>query len=439
MSADPTRPDDSNEPPEVFDASLADEAALDPSLDPLTTATLHQLEQAPEERTWVQNASLLAVSLLIFVMTGFFNNEPIRLILLIAVLLFHELGHYAGMRLFNYQNVRMFFIPLFGAAVAGRSRSVEGYKEAIVLLLGPLPGIVLGVALGIAALFYDSEALRSAAMLLLVINGFNLLPFMPLDGGRLLHLVLFSRQPILEAVFRVVTGVLLALCGWAMGAWILAAAGVFIVLGTGYTFRVSRVAQMLRGPLAVGGEMDLSARIPREQAVPLIELVRKRFPQLNQPKQLANTVRQVWERIHLRPPGVAATLGLLLLHGGGFLLAPVTLIALSVPWPTVVSRPDADGNPIRTREVRAWGHVQRSTELDAQDRPHGRHQEFFPGTGKLKVEGAYEHGLRDGAWKWYGADGQLESTQVYRRGQPVDPADAPNGVEKDDFEENGVN
>jgi Zn-dependent protease len=398
------------------------------------------LEQAPEQRSWVQNAGLLAVSLVIFAMTGFFNNEPSRLVLLIAVLLLHELGHYAGMRLFNYQDVRMFFIPLFGAAVAGRSRSVEGYKEAIVLLLGPLPGIVLGAVLGIAASFYDSEVLRSAAMLLLVINGFNLLPFMPLDGGRLLHLVLFSRQPVLEAVFRVVTGALLALCGWAMGAWLLAGAGIFIVLGTGYTFRVSRLAQMLRGPLAVGGQMDLSARIPSEQAVPLIELARKRFPQMTQPRALANTVRQVWERIHLRPPGLAATLGLLLLYGGGFLMAPVTLIGLSVPWPTVVSRPDAAGRPTRTREVRVWGRLWQSTELDNQDRQHGKHEEFYRDTGKIKVEGTYDHGLQDGAWKRYGADGRLESTEVYRRGRLIGPAEVGDGViDKQDVEQDAAN
>src|SRR5258705_4783155 len=132
-----------------------DQSAL--PIDALTTATLAELERTPEERTWLKSAMLLGVSLVIFAATGFFNDEPSRLALLIGVLLFHELGHYAGMRLFKYQDVRMFFIPLFGAAVAGRSRSVHGYKEAIVLLLGPLPGIILGGALGIAAMFQNNE------------------------------------------------------------------------------------------------------------------------------------------------------------------------------------------------------------------------------------------------------------------------------------------
>jgi hypothetical protein len=252
------------------------------------------------------------------------------------------------MRLFNYQNVRMFFIPFFGAAVAGRNRSVEGYKEAIVILLGPLPGIVLGAAVGVAGVAYGSELLNSAATLLLIINGFNLLPFLPLDGGRLLHLVLFSRQAWLEAIFRVVTGGLLALCGWALGAWLLMLLGIWIVLATGYTFRVSRIAQMLRGPLQTGGAMDLSARIPPEQAVPLIELIRNRFPQMTQPQTLANTVRQVWERIHLRPPGLLASVGLLALYVGGFFAAPIVLIGLAVATQSI------DGNmPVEPVEVEA--------------------------------------------------------------------------------------
>ena len=81
--------------------------------------------------------------------------------------------------------------------------------------------------------------------------------------------------------------------------------------------------------MQTGGEMDLSARIPREQDVPLIELVRKRFPQMTQPQSLANTVRQVWERIHLRPPGLLASLALLALYIAGFFAAPILLIGLA--------------------------------------------------------------------------------------------------------------
>jgi hypothetical protein len=64
------------------------------------------------------------------------------------------------------------------------------------------------------------------AFLLLVINGFNLLPFLPLDGGRLLHVLLLSRQPFWEIGFLVVSGIGYAVLGWLNGSWLLAVLAV---------------------------------------------------------------------------------------------------------------------------------------------------------------------------------------------------------------------
>ena len=408
-------------------SSPADEAAADiVPPDALTMATIEELERAPEQRTWIQSATLLAISLGLFALTGFFNDSPTNIALTIGVLLLHELGHYAGMRLFNYQDVRMFFIPFFGAAVAGRSRSVLGYKEAIVLLLGPLPGIALGLVLGIVCLSVDSPTLRSAALLLLLINAFNLLPFLPLDGGRLMHLVLFSRQPILEAVFRVLTGAVVVWFGWVSGGWFLAAMGVFLIVGTRQTYRVSRLGRQLRGPLHAGTEMDLTARIPREQAIPLVELTRRHFPTAVLPKTLASIVRQVWERIHLRPPGLIASFAFLALSGLAFIVAPLALLVFHAPLTSTQKRLAANGTAIQVREVRVWGRLQESTELDSLGQPDGAHQEFYPHTSQLKVAGAYQKGRLHGTWKEYDESGQLRSEREYRNGELVPEPAAEN-------------
>jgi Zn-dependent protease len=104
--------------------------------------------------------------------------------MLVGVLLFHELGHYLGMRIFGCRNVRMFFIPGFGAAVSGQKTGAKSYQEAIVTLLGPLPGLCLAIALfAMACLPMFGRELRSelfqASTLLGLINGFNLLPILP--------------------------------------------------------------------------------------------------------------------------------------------------------------------------------------------------------------------------------------------------------------------
>jgi Zn-dependent protease len=129
--------------------------------------------------------------------------------LLIPILLFHELGHYLAMLVFRYRNLRMFFIPLIGAAVTGRHYNVAAWKKAVVSLMGPIPGIAVGTALGIAAIILKHKLLLEVATLMVVLNGFNLLPILPLDGGWTLHALLFSRHVLLDAAFRVVTAVVL--------------------------------------------------------------------------------------------------------------------------------------------------------------------------------------------------------------------------------------
>ena len=364
---------------------------------------------------------LLGVSLALFAATGFFEYSASELVILVAVLLFHEMGHYVGMRIFNYQDVRMFFIPFFGAAVAGRSTSVEGYKEAIVLFLGPLPGILVGLGIGIACFFYNSAILRSVAIMLLAVNGFNLLPFLPLDGGRLLDLILFSRQRHLEAVFRFVTGALLAMVGWLLGAWFLSIVGIFILLATRSTFRMSSLAQRLRGAVQSGTKMDLSARIPRELAVPLIERVREMFPHLVQPKSLANTVRQVWERMHTRPPGLAVSIVLLGVYGVSFLGTPLLGILFVFPIPSIATRTKPDGTTSRVLEMRSWGRLQATTELGADNQFNGRYVAYFVDTGKVAAEGSYVDGEPDGTWTYYTESGQFESQEVYHRGKLLEP------------------
>jgi Zn-dependent protease len=390
-------------------------------VDPLTLQAARILENPPPEQSWVQGLIYLVISLFIFAAIGVFQWTPIDLVLLVAILFLHEAGHYLGMRLFNYQDVKMFFIPLFGAAVSGRSTSVEGYKEAIVLLLGPLPGIFLGLVLGIACFFYDSAVLRSAATMLIWINGFNLLPLMPLDGGRVLHLILFSRQRHVEAAFRVLTAALLGLWALAAGAWGLGIFAVLLLIGTPTTFQIARLATQLRGAFPPRPDTNPAAPLPHELAVALIERVRSAFPQVPQPANLATLARQVWERIHLRPPGVIASILLLALCGATIFVMLCALFVFNVPIPIPITERGANGAIVRKEQTRVWGRLLRSKELAADGVAHGRFVEYFPHTDKIHREGAFARGQMDGLWTTYHADGQIESQQMYGEGVPVVP------------------
>lgn len=117
-----------------------------------------------------------------------------RLALFVGVILFHELGHFLAMKYFGYQDVTMFFIPFFGAAVSGRKTDVRPWQEVVMILAGPLPGILIGVPLLLLSpAGSDHSWMREIALQLIILNFINLIPIKPLDGGRFFDIVLFCR------------------------------------------------------------------------------------------------------------------------------------------------------------------------------------------------------------------------------------------------------
>jgi Zn-dependent protease len=201
--------------------SVDEQSGVDAPLDPFEEAVLGELEKIRNPKgNRVQALFILAISLLLFIGLGMRDNPIAFTAMLVVVLLFHEMGHYVGMRIFGYRNVKMFFIPFFGAAVSGQNTEAKSYQEAIVTLLGPLPGLCLSVImLGLVLVpGIDPELRRHlawASILFGFINGFNLLPVYPLDGGRLLNQVLFSRNRYLEGAFQFLAAIAFIVYGVA--------------------------------------------------------------------------------------------------------------------------------------------------------------------------------------------------------------------------------
>jgi hypothetical protein len=158
---------------------------------------LAEIERLQANKTgWMSGLLLLVVSVAAFVGlglrggsgTGEAGSSALELLAMtVPILLFHEGGHYLAMRVFRYRNVRMFFIPGFGAAVSGQGYGAPGWKKVIVSLMGPLPGIAAAAVLGIVGIALHHPLAVKAAMLGVILNGFNLLPVLPMDGGRVVQ------------------------------------------------------------------------------------------------------------------------------------------------------------------------------------------------------------------------------------------------------------
>jgi Zn-dependent protease len=102
----------------------------------------------------------------------------------VALLFVHEMGHYIQLRREGVQPGRMIFVPLLGAVVSARSFGGSALAEARVGLAGPILGSLGALAVALVAVLADSDMLRALAFTGFFLNLFNLLPIVPLDGGR---------------------------------------------------------------------------------------------------------------------------------------------------------------------------------------------------------------------------------------------------------------
>ena len=102
----------------------------------------------------------------------------------VALLFVHELGHYIQMRREGIQPSFMLFIPFLGAVVGARTLGGNALAEARVGLAGPVLGTLGTAALIPVAEAADSDLLRALAFTGFFLNLFNLVPVLPLDGGR---------------------------------------------------------------------------------------------------------------------------------------------------------------------------------------------------------------------------------------------------------------
>jgi Zn-dependent protease len=202
--------------------------ALRIEADLLAAIQVAEHPEAAPGTPWPLLAVITATGVFSFVAMTMLWNWPIAALVL-AIIAFHEAGHAIAMRMFGYRDVHVFFVPLLGAMTVGRAAVSSVRDRLSVLLAGPVPGLWLAVLLlWINAPDGSRWLLHEPALALLILNGLNLLPFTPLDGGRVLEAL---SKP--ESVWRLVVHGLSAAGLLGLGAYvqdpIIAVLGVFWV------------------------------------------------------------------------------------------------------------------------------------------------------------------------------------------------------------------
>jgi Zn-dependent protease len=103
---------------------------------------------------------------------------------LVGLIFVHEMGHVLELRRQGVPASAPMFIPFLGAFVAMKQLPHDAWREAQVALAGPVLGTAGAAAVWALGGIYDSNFLRALAFVGFLINLFNLLPVVPLDGGR---------------------------------------------------------------------------------------------------------------------------------------------------------------------------------------------------------------------------------------------------------------
>jgi stage IV sporulation protein FB len=128
---------------------------------------------------------LFTVMMIISAMTGYL----LEMLTLFGIVFIHEMGHVVAAKSFGWSVREVQLLPFGGVAVVDELSTVPTYEELVVALAGPMQHawmIVFAIIMK-AVNPTSSEWWDYFIEINLMIGLFNLLPVLPLDGGRVLQ------------------------------------------------------------------------------------------------------------------------------------------------------------------------------------------------------------------------------------------------------------
>ncbi len=279
---------------------------------PLDPAGQVVAELRKPQKAWYVNLAILVLTVGLFIGIGTLKDPLTGILTVVAALAVHELGHWLAMKAFRYSDVRVFFVPLVGAAASGNPSASSRSARPLVDLAGGVLGIIAGIGAAVAFGVTRQELLRSFAQTSLVLNLFNLVPLYPLDGGRFLRDVLLIRSSTAEAVFQGIAAACLVALAVLLRSPVLGLLGAWSLVAIRWTLKAGRLARELAPSYGETAACSIESA-PDELLHRFIRDVQDREPSAA-PARLVPKLRDVWDRIRTRPPRAGAAIGLIVLY-----------------------------------------------------------------------------------------------------------------------------
>jgi len=148
---------------------------------------------------------------------------------LIACLVFHEYGHIRAMKYFGMKTKGIYLIPFVGGLAVSDEKINTRWQDVVISIMGPTFGLFMSVVCLLVYWLTGSEFFAGLAAFNALLNLFNLLPILPLDGGHILKSISFSMNSkigLLACVLGAAAGVFIS---YALG---LALLGFMLLIGS---------------------------------------------------------------------------------------------------------------------------------------------------------------------------------------------------------------
>ncbi|RLV59746.1 site-2 protease family protein [Parashewanella curva] len=128
---------------------------------------------------------------------------------LIAVLVVHEYGHVKAMKYFGMKTKGFYLIPFMGGLALTDQKINTRWQDVVISIMGPTFGMIMAWVCLITYWVTDNMLFAGLASLSALINLFQMLPILPLDGGHIIKSVSFSMNSV--------AGLLICIAGAVFG------------------------------------------------------------------------------------------------------------------------------------------------------------------------------------------------------------------------------
>jgi Zn-dependent protease len=148
---------------------------------------------------------------------------------LIACLVFHEYGHIRAMQYFSMKTKGIYLIPFFGGLAVSDDKINTRWQDVVISIMGPTFGLFLSIACLLLYWSTDIVFFAGLAVFNSLLNLFNLLPILPLDGGHILKSISFSINSKLGLIACMLAAALGVFISYSLG---LALLGFLLIIGS---------------------------------------------------------------------------------------------------------------------------------------------------------------------------------------------------------------